>query len=196
MKATFKEAEKPVTMPFTDVKSGDWFYEDVQYVYSKGMMVGTKEDQFTPHATTTRGMIITILYRLEGEPTVSGLNAFDDVAEGEWYSAAVKWAVKNEIVGGYGNGKFGPEDVITREQMAVILYRYAAFKGQDMTKAADLSKFTDNGEISGYAVPSLGWANAEGLVSGKGSGILDPLGSATRAEAAAILHRFCENMVK
>ena len=196
VKATFKEAEKPVTMPFTDVKSGDWFYEDVQYVYSKGMMVGTKEDQFTPHATTTRGMIITILYRLEGEPTVSGLNAFDDVAEGEWYSAAVKWAVKNEIVGGYGNGKFGPEDVITREQMAVILYRYAAFKGQDMTKAADLSKFTDNGEISGYAVPSLGWANAEGLVSGKGSGILDPLGSATRAEAAAILHRFCENMVK
>lgn len=196
VKATFKEAEKPVTMPFADVKSGDWFYEDVQYVYSKGMMVGTKEDQFTPHATTTRGMIITILYRLEGEPTVSGLNAFDDVAEGEWYSAAVKWAVKNEIVGGYGNGKFGPEDVITREQMAVILYRYAAFKGQDMTKVADLSKFTDNGEISGYAVPSLGWANAEGLVSGKGSGILDPLGSATRAEAAAILHRFCENMVK
>lgn len=196
VKATFKEAEKPVTMPFADVESDDWFYEDVQYVYSKGMMVGTKEDQFTPHATTTRGMIITILYRLEGEPTVSGLNAFDDVAEGEWYSAAVKWAVKNEIVGGYGNGKFGPEDVITREQMAVILYRYAAFKGQDMTKAADLSKFTDNGEISGYAVPSLGWANAEGLVSGKGSGILDPLGSATRAEAAAILHRFCENMVK
>lgn len=204
VKATFKKIEEPVTdpvidpvtMPFADVKSGDWFYEDVQYVYSKGMMVGTKEDQFTPHATTTRGMIITILYRLEGEPTVSGLNAFDDVAEGEWYSAAVKWAVKNEIVGGYGNGKFGPEDVITREQMAVILYRYAAFKGQDMTKAADLSKFTDNGEISGYAVPSLGWANAEGLVSGKGSGILDPLGSATRAEAAAILHRFCENMVK
>lgn len=111
-------------------------------------------------------------------------------------SSAVKWAVKNEIVDGYGNGKFGPEDVITREQMAVILYRYAAFKGLDMTKTADLSKFTDSGKISSWAKPALSWAAAEGLVSGKGSGILDPLGSATRAEAAAILHRFCENMVK
>lgn len=182
--------------PFTDVAEGAWYYDSIKYVYSNGMMVGTGDTKFSPDTTTTRGMIVTILYRLEGEPAVSSTSSFNDVAEGKYYANAVKWAAENEIFSGYGNGQFGPEDPITREQMAVILYRYAAFKGQDMTKAADLSKFTDNGEISGYAVPSLGWANAEGLVSGKGSGILDPLGSATRAEVSAILYRFCENVVK
>lgn len=196
VKAIFKKIGAPSTMPFTDVKSGAWYYDDVQYVYSKGMMVGTAEDKFSPDATTTRGMIVTILYRLEGEPDVSGTNVFNDVAEGKYYADAVKWAAKNEIVSGYGNGKFGPEDAITREQMAAILYRYASYKGEDMTKTADLSKFTDSGKISGYAEAPLSWANAEGLISGKGGGILDPLGKATRAEVSAILHRFCENVVK
>lgn len=196
VKATFKEAEKPITMPFTDVVEGAWYYDSIKYVYSNGMMVGTGDTKFSPNATTTRGMIVTILYRLEGEPAVSGASSFNDVAEGKYYANAVKWAAENEIVGGYGNGQFGPEDPITREQMAAILYRYAAFKGFDMTKTADLSKFTDSGKISDWSKAALSWANAEGLVNGKGGGILDPLGNATRAEVSAILYRFCENVVK
>lgn len=178
--------------PFTDVAEGAWYFDSVKYVHSEGMMVGTSATKFSPDATTTRGMVVTILYRLEGEPAVSGKSTFADVVGTAWYANAVEWAAKNKIVDGYGNGKFGPEDVITREQMAVILYRYAAFKGLDMTKTADLSKFTDSGKISSWAKPALSWANAEGLVSGKGSGILDPLGSATRAEVAAMLMRYCE----
>lgn len=196
VKATFKEAEKPVTMPFTDVAEGAWYYDSIKYVYSNGMMVGTGDTKFSPNATTTRGMIVTILYRLEGEPAVSGASSFNDVAEGKYYANAVKWAAENEIVSGYGYGNFGPEDPISREQMAAILYRYAAFKGLDMTKTADLSKFTDSGKISDWSKSALGWANAEGLVNGKGGGILDPLGNATRAEVSAILYRFCENVVK
>lgn len=194
---SFQEAEvRPAWNPFEDITVGAWFYDSVKYVCENGMMVGTAEDKFSPDATTTRGMIVTILYRLEGEPDVSGTNVFNDVAEGKYYADAVKWAAKNEIVSGYGNGKFGPEDAITREQMAAILYRYASYKGEDMTKTADLSKFTDSGKISGYAEAPLSWVNAEGLISGKGGGILDPLGKATRAEVSAILHRFCENVVK
>lgn len=182
--------------PFTDVAEGAWYYDSIKYVYSNGMMVGTGDTKFSPDTTTTRGMIVTILYRLEGEPAVSGTSSFNDVASGRWYANAVKWAAENEIVGGYGNGNFGPEDPISREQMAAILYRYAAFKGFDMTKTADLSKFTDSGKISDWAKAALSWANAEGLINGKGGGILDPLGNATRAEVSAILYRFCENVVK
>lgn len=196
VKATFKEAEKPVTMPFADVAEGAWYYDSIKYVYSNGMMVGTGDTKFSPNATTTRGMIVTILYRLEGEPVVSGASSFNDVAEGRYYANAVKWAAENEIVSGYGNGQFGPEDPITREQMAAILYRYATFKDFDMTKTADLSKFTDSGKISDWSKAALSWANAEGLVNGKGGGILDPLGNATRAEVSAILYCFCENVVK
>lgn len=182
--------------PFTDVAEGAWYYDSIKYVYSNGMMVGTGDTKFSPDTTTTRGMIVTILYRLEGEPAVAGTSSFNDVASGRWYANAVKWAAENEIVGGYGNGNFGPEDPISREQMAAILYRYAAFKGFDMTKTADLSKFTDSGKISDWAKAALSWANAEGLINGKGGGILDPLGKATRAEIATILRNFCENVVK
>lgn len=196
VKATFKEIEKPAAMSFADVAEGAWYYDSITYVYQSGMMVGTSGTTFSPDATTTRGMIVTILYRLEGEPDVSGKSTFDDVANGRWYADAVKWAAENEIVGGYGNGKFAPEDPISREQMAAILYRYAAFKGYDMTKTADLSKFTDSSKISDWSKAALSWANAEGLINGKGGGILDPLGKATRAEVASILYRFCENVVK
>ncbi len=182
--------------PFTDVAEGAWYYDSIKYVYSNGMMVGTGDTKFSPDTTTTRGMIVTILYRLEGEPAVSGTSSFNDVASGRWYANAVKWAAENEIVGGYGNGNFGPEDPISREQMAAILYRYAAFKGFDITKTADLSKFTDSSKISDWAKFALSWANAEGLINGKGNGILDPLGKATRAEVATILRNFCENVVK
>lgn len=182
--------------PFTDVAEGAWYYDSIKYVYSNGMMVGIGDTKFSPDTTTTRGMIVTILYRLEGEPAVAGTSSFNDVASGRWYANAVKWAAENEIVGGYGNGNFGPEDPISREQMAAILYRYAAFKGFDITKTADLSKFTDSSKISDWSKAALSWANAEGLVNGKGGGILDPLGKATRAEIATILRNFCENVVK
>lgn len=175
---------------------GAWYYDSIKYVYSNGMMVGIGDTKFSPDTTTTRGMIVTILYRLEGEPAVAGTSSFNDVASGRWYANAVKWAAENEIVGGYGNGNFGPEDPISREQMAAILYRYAAFKGFDITKTADLSKFTDSSKISDWSKAALSWANAEGLVNGKGGGILDPLGKATRAEIATILRNFCENVVK
>ena len=196
VKAAFKEAEKPVTMSFVDVAEGAWYYDSVKYVFDNSMMVGTSDTTFSPSATTTRGMIVTILYRLEGEPTVSGKSSFDDVVSGRWYANAVQWAAENKIVGGYGDGTFGPEDPISREQMAAILYRYAAFKGYDMTKTADLSKFTDSDKISDWAKFALSWANAEGLINGKGNGILDPLGKATRAEVATILRNFCEDVVK
>ena len=188
----YKQPASKWENPFTDVAEGAWYFDSVKYVHSEGMMVGTSATKFSPDATTTRSMIVTILYRLEGEPAVSGTSSFNDVAEGKYYANAVKWAAENEIVGGYGGGVFGPDDTITREQLAAILYRYAAFKGFDMTKTADLSEFTDSGKISGYAEAPLSWANAEGLINGKGGGILDPLGNATRAEVAVMLMRYCE----
>jgi hypothetical protein len=182
--------------PFSDVKEADWFYDDAAFVAAKSLMSGTSATTFAPHANTSRGMIVTILYRLEGQPAVTGANPFDDVQSGKYYESAIIWAAQNGIVSGYGNGKFGPDDDITREQMAAILYNYAKYKGYDVTASADLSKFTDSGKLSGYAVTALSWANANGLVTGKGNGILDPQGNAERCQVAAILHRFCENVVK
>lgn len=179
--------------PFTDVKTSDWFYDGVQYVYEHDMMNGTGNGKFSPNETTTRGMIVTILHRLEGTPSANG-TAFSDVASGKWYSEAVIWASSNDIVNGYGNGKFGPEDTITREQMAAILYRYANYKSYDVSSSADLSKYTDSAQISSYAAESMAWANAAGLISGTTNTTLSPKGSATRAQAATILMRFCENI--
>ena len=144
----------------------------------------------------TRAMLVTVLYRLEGEPAVYGSNAFSDVAEGLWYSDAVLWAARNGIVTGYTNGEFGVNDNITREQMAAILYRYAQYKGYDVTDRDDLSGYADAPAISAYAVEALSWANAEGLVNGRTADTLAPAGTATRAEVAAIFHRFVENIVK
>ena len=178
------------TLPFADVKSGDWFYEAVQYVYDKGMMTGVEADRFAPASTTTRGMIVTILYRLENEPAVSGGSAFTDVESGAWYANAVAWAAANDIVNGTSATTFAPNSPITREQMAAILYRYAAYKGYDVSQKADLSGYTDASSISGYAKDALAWANAQKLITGVTDTTLNPQGSATRAQVAQMLMNF------
>lgn len=192
-----KWTEAPVSgLPFGDVKSADWFYNDVKYVYEKGMMAGTAADMFAPNATTTRAMIVTILYRLEGSPAVTGTGAFVDVPAGQWYTDAVNWAAANQIVKGTSATTFAPNDSITREQMAAILYRYAQYKGYDVTKRADLSGYSDNGQVSAYAKDALAWANAAKLINGVTNTTLAPQGNATRAQVSAILHRFCDGVVK
>lgn len=192
-----KWTEAPVSgLPFGDVKSADWFYNDVKYVYEKGMMAGTAADVFAPNATTTRAMIVTILYRLEGSPAVTGTSAFVDVPVGQWYTDAVNWAAANQIVKGTSATTFAPNDSITREQMAAILYRYAQYKGYDVTKKADLSGYSDNGQVSAYAKDALAWANAAKLINGVTNTTLVPQGNATRAQVSAILHRFCDGVVK
>lgn len=178
------------SMPFTDVTEKDWFFDAVEYVYENGMMSGTGNNKFSPNTTTTRGMIVTILHRMEGTPTAAGA-AFSDVPEGQWYTAAVAWASANSIVNGYGNDKFGPNDTITREQMAAILYRYSQYKGYDTTASDNLASFSDAAEVSTYAVDAMGWSVGSGLISGFSGNVLMPRGSATRAQVATILMRFC-----
>lgn len=178
-------------LPFTDVKVTDWFYDEVQFVYENELMSGTGATTFSPNATTTRGMIVTILHRMEGVPLASGLE-FDDVAEGQYYTDAVKWASENGIVGGYGNGKFGPNDPITREQMAAILYRYAQIYAYDTSVSGSIAAFADGDQVSTYAVEAMKWAVGMGFISGTTGNRLDPTGTATRAQIAAILSRFCE----
>ena len=192
-----KWTEAPVSsLPFGDVKTADWFYNDVKYVYEKGMMAGTAADVFAPNATTTRAMIVTILYRLEDSPAVTGTSAFVDVPTGQWYTDAVNWAAANQIVKGTSATTFAPNDSITREQMAAILYRYAQYKGYDVTKKADLSGYSDNGQVSAYAKDALAWANAAKLINGVTNTTLAPQGNATRAQVSAILHRFCDGVAK
>ncbi len=195
--AVLKSTSSSVSgLPFKDVKTADWFYNDVKYVYEKGMMAGTAADVFAPNATTTRAMIVTILYRLEGSPAVTSTSAFVDVPAGQWYTDAVNWAAANQIVKGTSATTFAPNDSITREQMAAILYRYAQYKGYDVTKKADLSGYSDNGQVSAYAKDALAWANAAKLINGVTNTTLAPQGNATRAQVSAILHRFCDGVVK
>ncbi|MGN0136646.1 S-layer homology domain-containing protein [Anaerotignum sp.] len=190
--------EDPVTdeFPFADVDTDDWFFEDVAYAYENGLMSGTSADTFSPETATTRGMIVTILYRLEGEPEISGSCAFDDVKSGSYYENAITWAAANGIVSGYDNGLFGPDDAITREQLATILYRYAQYKGFDVSVGEDTNilSYNDALDISEYAVPAMQWLCGEGIMSGS-DGNLMPMGNATRAQVAAFLHRFCENIL-
>jgi hypothetical protein len=182
-------------MPYTDVPEGAWYKMDACFAYCRGLMSGTSDTAFSPNATTTRGMIATILYALEEKPSAAGLaNPFTDLTAA-WYKNAVIWAAEHEIVAGYGGGLYGPEDAITREQLAQILYRYAAFKGYDVTAAADLTRYADAGDISAYAQGAIKWANAEGLMSGRSATTLAPKGAATRAEVATMLHQFVENAV-
>lgn len=194
-------AETPTTpadpatgLPFTDVGPGDWFLENVKYVYEKGLMNGTSDTTFSPKKTTNRAMIVTILHRLEGTPAPGAPAPFTDVPAGQYYAEAVAWAAANSIVNGTSETTYAPLNNITREQMAAILYRYAQYKNYDVSGSADLSAFTDAASISDYAVSALQWAVDAGLINGKGNGILDPKGSATRAEVSAILSRFCENI--
>ena len=181
-------------LPFSDVRIADWFYNDVKYVYEKGIMAGTAADVFAPNATTTRAMIVTILYRLEGSPAVTGTSAFVDVPAGQWYTDAVNWAAANQIVKGTSATTFAPNDSITREQMAAILYRYAQYKGYDVTKKADLSGYSDNGQVSAYAKDALAWANAAKLINGVTNTTLAPRGNATRAQIAVILVRYADGL--
>ena len=187
------EAVKP-QMPFTDVPAGSWYYDAVQYVYEEGLMGGTGNDRFSPDLTTSRGMIVTILYRLEGSPAVSGGATFADVSSGQWYSDGVAWASASGIVTGYSNGSFGPNDTITREQMAAILYRYAKYKGYDVSARAQLSSYSDASQVASYATDSMSWAVGSGLITGTSGTTLSPAGSATRAQAAVILARFFQNL--
>ena len=180
-------------LPFTDVNTTDWFYDAVQYAYEKGMMSGTSTTTFSPGGTTTRGMIVTILHRMEGTPAANG-TAFTDVPAGQWYSDAVSWASANGIVGGYGNGLFGPSDSITREQMAAILNRYSTYKDYGSGTVSSITDFSDASKVSSYAVEPMGWAIGNGLISGVGNNTLAPKGNATRAQVATILMRFCKNI--
>lgn len=182
------------TSAFSDVKTSAWYHEDVQYVSENGLMKGTGENLFSPDATTTRGMIVTILYRLEGEPSPTGACPFQDVASGKYYEKAITWAAENGIVSGFSADTFGSDQNITREQMAAILYRYATYKKYDVSTAGDLSKFPDADKVSSYAVDAMKWANAAGLINGSSDGKLYPAGNATRAQVAAILTRFCKNI--
>ena len=192
---TFVEVQ-PEPLPFTDVAEGDWFHDAVRYVYDHGLMDGVGDGQFAPNATTNRAMVVTILYRLAGEPAVSGDAAFTDVADGLWYTDAVLWAAQKGIVNGISETEFAPSGDLTREQLATILYRYAESAGYDVSASADLSGFPDAGDIQSYATQALSWAVAEGLLQGFEDDSLQPGGTATRAQIATILMRFCETVAK
>lgn len=190
-----KPAPKPeVKLPFTDVSTSDWFYDDVAFVYENGLFSGTDSRSFSPNASMTRAMLVTVLYRLEGEPTVTGRSSFTDVRSGAYYEKSVIWAAANGIVTGTDSTSFSPDAKVTREQLAAILYRYAQYRKLDTDASAKLNSFTDAGSVSAYASEALGWAVSEGLINGA-SGKLMPKGDATRAQVAAILHRFVKNVL-
>lgn len=190
-----KATGTPSETKFNDVSANDWFASAVDYVTGKGMMNGTADNTFSPKANTTRGMVVTVLYRLENQPSTSAAS-FTDVASGAYYANAVAWANANGIVSGYGSGKFGPNDKVTREQLAAILYRYAQYKKYDVSVGEDTNilSYDDAQSISSYAIPAIQWACGAGVVTGKSGSKLDSKGNATRAEVAAMLMRFCENV--
>ena len=181
-------------LPFGDVDDGDWFADAVRFVYENGMMNGVSETSFAPHAATSRSMIVTILYRLEGEPVVDYAMDFTDVAGDAYYAEAVRWAASEGIVGGYGGGLFGSDDAVTREQLAAILYRYAVYKGYDVSigESTNILSYADFADLSEYAIPAMQWACGAGVITGVTDATLVPHGEATRAQVAAMLMRFCE----
>ena len=192
--AGWRVDENPSTgeNPFTDVSEKDWFFDDVLFVYDYGLMVGTGKTLFSPHETVTRGMMATILWRMEGSPIPKGKNRFTDVEDVKRYADAITWTAENGIFADYDKDRFKPDDPITREQLAAIFYRYADYKDYDMTFKGDLDKFKDADEITDYAKTAMQWAVGSDLVKGKSGALLDPQGTATRAEIAAMLHRFIE----
>ena len=192
--AGWRADENPdiVVNPFTDVSEKDWFYNDAMFVYKNGLMLGTSKTLFSPHGTVTRGMMATILWRMEGSLAPKGENSFTDVEAGRWYADAITWTTENGIFAGYSKDKFGPDDPITREQLTAIFYRYADYKGYKLTVTENLDKFEDADKITDYAKMVMQWAVGNGLIKGKSENLLDPQGTATRAEIAAMLHRFVE----
>ena len=194
--ATFVQVEEPApTEPFVDVNEGDWFYDAVVYAYQNELMDGVGGNRFAPNSETTRAQLVTILYRLEGEPAVSGDLPFTDVEAGIWYTDAILWAAQNNIVNGVSDTEFAPGDDLTRQQLVTILYRYAEAKGYDVSASADLSGYPDAGQVQDYAQPAMAWAVAEGIVEGM-DGNLNPAGNASRAQIATILMRFCEDVAQ
>ncbi len=177
---------------FSDVSTGSWYYDAVQYVYDAGLMSGTGSYVFSPDGATTRGMIVTILYRLEGSPAC-GSASFSDVSSGKYYAQAVAWAAETGIVSGYSASRFGPENAITREQLAAILYRYAAYKGYAVSELSSLTGYADNDLVAAYAKTPFAWAVQAGIISGTGANRLSPSAGATRAQVAAMLMRFCQS---
>ena len=192
--AGWRADENPdiVVNPFTDVSEKDWFYNDAMFVYKNGLMLGTSKTLFSPHGTVTRGMMATILWRMEGSLAPKDENSFTDVEAGRWYADAITWTTENGIFAGYSKDKFGPDDPITREQLTAIFYRYADYKGYKLTITGNLDKFEDADRITDYAKMVMQWAVGNGLIKGKSENLLDPQGTATRAEISAMLHRFIE----
>lgn len=192
-----EEIKEPETISFKDVKESDWFYEAVSYAVENGLMSGMSEDIFAPNTPLTREMLAVVLYNVEGQPESTEANTFTDVKGDMWYTDAILWANANGIVAGYDNGAYGVGDLITREQFATILYRYAQFKGYDTTQGGmAVREFSDYENISDYARPAMAWAVNAGIMGGMDDGTLMPQGKATRAEAATMLMNFCENIVK
>ena len=181
---------EPSGLPFTDVSTSDWFYGAVKFVYENGLMDGVGNNLFAPNATLNRAMAVTILYRLEGSPAVTTDAGFNDVAAGTWYTDAVNWAAANNIVNGVEGNNFDPTGSLTREQMATVLYRYAQYKGADVSASGDLSGFVDSANVSSWAADAVKWAVGSGLVNGVEGNALAPKGTSTRAQAATVLMRF------
>ena len=192
--ATFVETEAPVGEPFLDVNEGDWFYDAVAYAYENGLMDGVGGNRFAPNSATTRAQLVTILYRMEGQPAVSGDLPFTDVESGTWYTDAILWAAQNGIVNGVNDTEFAPGNDLTREQLVTILYRYAESKGYDVSASADLAGYPDGEEIQAYAREAMAWAVAENIIQGMEDDTLKPAGNASRAQIATILMRFCEGV--
>ena len=186
-------------LPFTDVKADAWYYEAVQYVYEKELFAGVTTTTFEPNAPMTRAMLVSVLWRLEGRPEASGVNPFSDVQDGKWYTSGVLWAASKEIVSGFPNGTFAPDDSITREQMASLIMRYATYKGIELVQGASLDSFVDADKVQGWSKEAVAWAVAAGIISGNKQGdvyTLAPQASATRAQVASILMRFIENVMQ
>lgn len=181
--------------PFTDVSASHWAHDDITYVYENDLMNGTDGSLFSPESTTTRAQVVTVLYRLAGQPAADWENPFWDVPASAWFHDAVTWAWENDITGGVSSTHFGAGNAVTREQLATFLYRYAQDQGYDTSARADLSGYSDAGLVSSYATEALSWANATGLITGTTGTTLSPQGSATRAQVATILSRFCQDVI-
>ena len=195
VKAVFAEEGTVSELPFEDVSVDQWFYEAVKYVYDNELMNGISATEFNPNGLLTRGTIAQVLFNLEGADADAAA-VFDDVPADAWFADAVNWAAANNIVTGYGDGTFGPDNNITREQMAAILYRYAQFKGYDVSAKGDLTAFTDGDNVSEWATDALAWCVGAKLINGRDNGTVDATGTATRAEIAQIFMNFCENIAK
>lgn len=181
------------TLPFGDVHEAEYWYDSIYYVCAKGLFSGTSQTDFIPEGNMTRGMLVTVLYRLEGLPTANYTNSFTDVQENSWYKDAIMWASNKGIVSGYAEGIFAPDDPVLREQIAVILYNYAKYKGYSVTSSIDLENYTDASDIDTWALTAMKWVNAEGIIVGTSSTTLSPLEAAKRGQVATILKRFIEN---